>query len=64
MKVAKLVMASLMVRVIVDKNATDDEIIAASRKQFIEVVNDSLGDNIESIDDDTEMPYGSKIGEE
>jgi hypothetical protein len=56
-KVAKLVYMSMMTRVIVDENATDDEIIAASKNNFIEQVKSDLGDNIESIENDEECPY-------
>jgi hypothetical protein len=57
MKKAKLVLASFMVRVIVDENATDDEIIKESRSKFLDVLNDDcIGDNIESIEDDEECP--------
>ncbi len=57
MKVAKLVLCSLMTRVIVEENATEDEIIRASRDKFIDVISTSLGDNIESIENDVECPY-------
>ena len=56
MKVAKLVLASLMVRVIVDENATDDDIIRAAKDKMHIVVNESLGDNIEEIINDKECP--------
>ncbi len=57
MKVAKLVLASLMVRVIVEKDATEDDIIKLSKRKFHEKIDDSLGDNIEEIIDDEECPY-------
>lgn len=58
MKVAKLVAFSLMTRVIVDENATDDQIIAAAYKGVQDKIdNRELGDNLESIEDDEEMPY-------
>jgi len=60
MKVAKLVECSLMTRVVVDENATEDEIIASSRARFIDIINTSLGDNIEEIYDDEECPYNEK----
>jgi hypothetical protein len=61
-KVAKLVMVSLMTRVIVDENATDEEIISASYKGFqAKLDNRELGDNLESIEDDEELPYGSVV---
>ncbi len=56
-KVAKLVDVSLRTRVIVDKNATEDEIIQQSKQKFIDTINTSLGDNIEDIEDDDECPY-------
>ena len=56
MRVAKLVEASLVVRVIVDENATDDEVIAASRQKFVELVQTGLGDNVVGWEDDDEMP--------
>ena len=56
-KIAKLVLCSLMIRVIIEENATDSEIISASRDKFINVINTSLGDNIESIENDVECPY-------
>jgi hypothetical protein len=60
MKVAKLVMVSLMTRVIVDENATDDEIIAASYQGFQDKLdNRELGDNLEEIRDDDECPCGT-----
>ena len=57
MKVAKLVSCSLMTRVIVDENATKDDIIRTSKHRFVNIVNESLGDNIETIEDDEECPY-------
>ncbi len=61
MKVAKLVSISLMTRVIVDENATEDEIIKASRSRFLDIVKADLGDNIEEIVDDEECPFGTMI---
>ena len=57
MKIAKLVSCSLMTRVIVEENATEDEVIRTSKHRFINIVNDSLGDNIETIEEDIECPY-------
>lgn len=57
-KVAKLVEFSLMVRVVVDENATEDEIIAASYPKVQDKIdNRELGDNLASIEADEEMPY-------
>ena len=57
MKVAKLVSCNLMTRVIVEENATEDEIIRAAKHNLIYTVNESLGDNIDTIEDDEECPY-------
>lgn len=57
MKVAKLVCASFMTRVIVEHDATDEEIIAAAKPNIAAVVWTDLGDNLESIEDDEECPY-------
>lgn len=58
-KVAKLVYASFLVRVIVEDNATDEEIINRSHIKFKVSVNEELNGNIEKIVDDTECPYGT-----
>ena len=59
MKKAVLVSFSLMTRVIVDENATDEEIIAKARPRIqAKINNDELGDNLEDIEDDEEIPYG------
>lgn len=61
-KVAKLVMVSLVTRVIVDESATEDQIISASYKGFqAKIDNRELGDNLESIEDDEEVPYGEAL---
>jgi hypothetical protein len=60
MKVAKLVMFSLMTRVVVDENATDEEIIGASYRGIqCKITNRELGDNLEEIKDDEECPCGT-----
>ena len=63
-KVAKLITVSLMTRVIVEEDATKDQIIEASKLNFCNKIIFDLGDNIEEIDDDEECPYGSVDGEE
>lgn len=56
--VAKLVSIVLITRVVVEEDATDEQIVDASRARFLEKVHDtSLGENIEEIKDDTECPY-------
>lgn len=62
-KIAKLVCVSLMTRVIVDSNLSEDELLEEAMKQarpqFIDkLTNDGLGDHLESIEDDEEMPFG------
>ena len=59
-KVARLVEYSLRTRVIVDENATEDEIIEASYKGILDKVeNRELGDNLVESDLDTECPFGT-----
>jgi len=60
MKVAKLVMVSLMTRVIVDENATNEDIVGKAHKGFQDKLNnDELIDNLEGILDDVEVPFGT-----
>lgn len=63
-KVAKLVAVSLMTRVVVDESSTDKEILDAARPQFMEKITSELGENLESIEDDTECPYGALFSDE
>jgi len=56
-KVAKLVYMSMVTRVIVDEDATEDQIIQASKDSFVEKVLNELGENLEEIVDDEEVPY-------
>lgn len=59
MKVAKLVEVSLLVRVIVDENATEDQIIQATYPKLQDKLdNREVGDNVMSIEDDEEVPFG------
>ncbi|GIV43874.1 MAG: hypothetical protein KatS3mg035_0997 [Bacteroidia bacterium] len=63
-KVAKLVCFSLMTRVIVDENATEDEIIEACYPKIQDKIdNRELGDNLESIKEDIEIPLGTLFGD-
>ena len=50
-KVAKLVYYSFATRVIVEENATDDEIIQASKRNMNIKVKSELGENLEDIFD-------------
>ena len=62
MKVAKLVMVSLMTRVIVDENSTDEQILEKAKARFqAKLDNNELMDNLESIEDDEELPYGEAL---
>lgn len=56
-KVAKLVYISLATRVIVDANATEEEIVEASKENFLNKINTELHENLEEILDDEEMPF-------
>lgn len=59
-KVARLVEFSLRTRVIVDENATDDEIIRASYKGIQDkITNEELGDNLVEAELDEECPFGT-----
>jgi hypothetical protein len=58
MKIAKLVYVSLCTRVIVDENATDDEIIKKAKNNFKEKIEaQDFGDNVEDIENDEQCPY-------
>jgi hypothetical protein len=56
-KVAKLVYISLVTRVIVEENATEDDIIMAAKPKFMDSIFNDFGENLEKIVDDTECPY-------
>lgn len=56
-KTVKLVYVSLMTRVVVDVDATDEEILEAARPKLLEKVNTELMENLEDIVDDAECPY-------
>ena len=62
MKVAKLVCISLMTRVIVEDNLSEEQELDAIAEQVREkcidqIKNDGIGDHIESIELDEECPY-------
>lgn len=57
-KVAKLVAVSFLTRVVVDKNATQEEILAKAKNKFqAKLNNNELGENLEYIEEDTECPF-------
>jgi hypothetical protein len=61
MLVAKLVTVTLVTRVIVDVNETDEDTIAEAKQGFQHKVdNDELLDNLISIEIDTECPYSEE----
>ena len=63
-KVAKLVAVSLLTRVVVSEDATDEEIMQTAKANYQKKLdNNELMDNLEYIDDDTEMPFGDGIGD-
>ena len=57
MKQAKLVSAHFIARVIVEEDASEEQIIEAAREKFIlQMDNNPIGDHIEEIMDDKECP--------
>lgn len=58
-KVAKLVKVSLITRVIVEENATDEEVLQKSALAFKYKVNEELSENLDSIEPDVECPFGT-----
>lgn len=56
-KVAKLVRVSLVTRVIVDVDATEQEIMELAVPKLSENLMDAPFENLEEIVDDTECPY-------
>lgn len=60
-KTVKLVYVSLMTRVVVDVDATDEEILEAARPKLLEKVNTELMENLEDIVDDIECPFDAEF---
>lgn len=58
-KVAKLVMVSMMTRIVVEENATDEQMLEASKPAFLMKINTEIGEHLERIIDDTECPFGT-----
>ena len=56
-KVAKLVYVSMVTRVIVDEDATEEQIINLAQYKFMDKVQTELCENLENIVDDVECPY-------
>lgn len=66
MKTAKLVSINLVTRVIVDDNASENEILRLASEKFIEKISneiDELKHNLEFIVDDEECPFDSNYDE-
>ena len=65
-KVAKLVYISLMTRVVVEDNLTEDEELEAIadqvRVQCVDkIMNDGIGDHLESIELDEQCPFDPEL---
>lgn len=58
-KVAKLVKVCLVTRVVVEENATDEEILQKCGMAFKLKVNEELSEHLDSIEPDVECPYGT-----
>ena len=56
-KVAKLVTITVITRVIVDENATDEEITNAAKARLIYKAQNEYNDSGFEIEDDTECPF-------
>ncbi len=63
MKVAKLVKVTLMTRVIVDENATEQEIMELAVPKLSENLSDSPFENIDEIIEDKECPFDAETEE-
>lgn len=57
-KVAKLVTVTFVTRVIVDENASDEQIFEAARPELKHKAAEEMFENLEDIKNDTECPYG------
>lgn len=62
MKVAKLVLWSPIVRIVIDSDASYEHIIAVAKSKFYEVLRDEYEENIEEVIDDLECPYEEEEG--
>ena len=57
--VAKLIAVSLMTRVVVPENATDEEIMSVALPKFQKKLETEALENVEFIELDEECPFGS-----
>jgi hypothetical protein len=62
-KVAKLVRVMVTTRVIVDDNASEDEIMETALPRLLDNLQTNAFENIEDIVDDTEVPYDPDMDE-
>jgi hypothetical protein len=62
-KVAKLVRVMVTTRVIVDDNASEDEIMESALPRLLDNLQTNAFENIEDIVDDTEVPYDPDMDE-
>ena len=62
-KVAKLVRLMVTTRVIVDDNASEDEIMETALPRLLDNLQTNAFENIEDIVDDTEVPYDPDMDE-
>ena len=61
MKVAKLFYVSMTTRVVVDKDASDEEIMGVASLRLIDKLNNEKMELLESIEDDIECPYDNDL---
>jgi hypothetical protein len=59
MKVAKIVKVCLVTRVVVEENATQEEILQKCGMAFKLQVNEELSEHLDSIEPDVECPFGT-----
>ena len=62
-KVAKIVTISLMTRVIVPENATEEEVVEASKAQFIDQIHNEIFENVDEVYLDEVVPFGEGFNE-
>jgi len=60
-KVAKLVYVSFATRVVVDENATEEQILELAKANLLVKVNTELGEHLEEIVDDEECPFDEEF---
>lgn len=62
-KVAKLVRVMVTTRIIVDENASEDEIMETALPRLLDNLQSNAFENIEEIVDDVEVPYDPDMDE-